>query len=138
MRLHLLVQLLQRFLLLSQSDRKLVLLDPELCHSLLALSQFTLDPDSVLFYFLGKLDEGIELLLKLFHLLLCLSKLLLVLHRSLQLFLQALNMQLHLLLTPDVVPALGLELAQDLLVLFVRRWDGDLALPEPALLELRV
>ena len=36
-------------------------------------------------------------------------------------------MQLHLLLAPDVVSALGLQLLEDLFVLFVRWWDRRLA-----------
>jgi len=40
------------------------------------------------------------------------------------LFCQHFDVQLHLLLTFDVLPTLAFELAQNLLVLFVSSWDG--------------
>ena len=64
-----------------------------------------------------------DLLFERLNLALMLFQLVMLLVKVIKFLLQTLNVQLHLLLTPDVVPALRLQLPQDLLVLTVSLGD---------------
>ena len=75
----------------------------------------------VRFNFLGHFDELNKLLAQTFNFLFTLLQPFLVFASQVQLLLQAFNMQLHLLLAPDVVPALGLKLLKNLFVFLVRQ-----------------
>lgn len=104
-----------------------VLLSLESCRFLLAGGKVRLGFDSVLLDFLRQIDKRLQLFLEVADFSIAYSQHFLVLDRQFKLLLQALDMQFHLLLATNVMPALGLELAKDLLVLFVGLRDGGLA-----------
>ena len=118
--LHLTVELLDRFLLLVEFNYQLVLLAFESGQFLLAGTELVLRLHRVLLHLLREIHKCFQFFLEVFDLGFPLGERLLVFDCALQLLLQALDMQLHLLFATNMVSALSLQLLQDLFVLFVR------------------
>ena len=108
--LHLAVQLLDRFLLLVEFYYQLVLLAFESRQFLLASTELALRLHRVLLHLLREIHECFQFFLEVFDFRFALGERLLVFDCALQLFLQALDMQLHLLFAANMVSALGLQL----------------------------
>ena len=108
--LHLTVELLDRFLLLVEFNYQLVLLAFESGQFLLASTELVLRLHRVLLHLLREIHKCFQFFLEVFDLCFPLGERLLVFDCALQLLLQALDMQLHLLFATNMVSALSLQL----------------------------